>query len=278
MRKAQIFQTALSLTACLAGALFPLTASGETVLRAGGTGFGIGVLEVLADVYMKKHPDVRIKIVPSLGSSGGIKALNQGALDFALSGRHLNVDEKRLGGAAREICRSPFLLVTNGKAARNSISTAELENIYAARTSSWSNGARIRLVLRPETDTDTIILKGLSPAMEKAVKSAQSRDGMIMAITDQENANMLEKIPGAFGGIALTQLLSEKRQVNILSFNGVKPGLKTIADGSYPLVKALFLVTTPKTPPAARQFLDFIRSSEGRRILVKYGNLVVEGK
>ena len=72
--------------------------------------------------------------------------------------------------------------------------------------------------------------------------------------------------------------LSEGRLVNILSFNGVKQSAKTVADGSYLLVKLLHLLTTSKTPAEARQFAEFVRSPAAGKILTKSCNLVVNVK
>jgi len=159
---------------------------------------------------------------------------------------------------------------------KRDITTGELEKIYSGLTTAWPDGARMRLVLRPKTESDTKIIESLSPAMEQAVASARSRDGMILAVTDQECADAVAKISGALGGSTLTQILAEKRKVNVLRFNGVKPSVAGIRDGSYPLVKTLYLVTTPRTPAAARPFIEFIRSRRGASVLTTYGNLAVE--
>lgn len=256
----------------------PAAAAAETVLKTGGTGFGLELMKILAAAYEKSHPGVRVTIVPSLGSSGGIKALLNGALDFAISGRPPKAEEKGQGASATELVRSPYVFVVNSKVKKQAITTPELERLFAGRTASWPDGTPVRLVLRPETESDTAIVKGLSPAMAEAVNAARAREGMIVAMTDQDSADAVEKISGALGGSALTQVLAEKRQVKVLSLNGVKPSVKGISDGTYPLAKPLYLVTTPRTPEAARQFIAFIGSRAGRKILAKYANLVVEGR
>jgi ABC-type phosphate transport system substrate-binding protein len=56
--------------------------------------------------------------------------------------------------------------------------------------------------------------------------------------------------------------------------NGISPDAKSIADGSYSLYKQLLLITGPKTPPAAHEFVTFVRSSTGREILSQTGHWV----
>jgi len=56
-----------------------------------------------------------------------------------------------------------------------------------------------------------------------------------------------------------------------LRFNGVEPSVRTVADGSYPYFKPLLIVTGPKTPAAAQEFVAFVRSATGREILERSG-------
>jgi phosphate transport system substrate-binding protein len=118
----------------------------------------------------------------------------------------------------------------------------------------------------------------MSPGMEQAMKSAMARHGMVTALTDQESTETIANTPGALGGAALTEIISENRQVNILAFNGVQATVKAIIDKSYPLFKSISLVTTAKTTLEARQFTEFVRSPDAARILTKNGNLAVAVK
>jgi phosphate transport system substrate-binding protein len=259
------------------GAL-PATAPAESVVKVGGTGSALGTMKQLVDLYEKSHPGIRLQILPSLGTTGGIKSVLDGGIDLALASRPLTEMERHQGALEMEYARSPFVFVTNAKVNKKDLSIRELEGIYGNPAASWPDGSRIRLILRPDKDIDSKLIRGLSPGMEQAVKAAQARHGMIVAITDQESSDAVARTPGALGGATLCEIISENRSVNILSLNGIKPSVNAIADRSYPLVKTLYLVTTPKTPAAARQFAEFVRSPAARKILTKNGNLVVEAK
>lgn len=258
--------------------IFPATALAEAVVKIGGTGSAMGAMKQLAVEYEKSYPGTNIQVLPSLGSSGGIKAVLGNGIDLAVASRPLTKSEQQQGAVAMEYAKSPFVFVTNPKIKKNDISVRELEAFYNNATSNWPDGSRIRLILRPENDSDTRLLSSISPTMEQAVKAALSRPGMIMAITDQESSEAIARIPGALGGATLTEIISEKLPLNVLSFNGVQPSTKTISDGTYPLVKSLYLVTSPNSSAEAWKFIAFVRSLTGRKILTKTGNLVVELK
>ncbi len=252
----------------------PSVACAETV-KIGGAGFELGIMKILAATFEKSHPGIAIEVLPSLGSTGGIKALLAGSLDLAISSRPLNDAEKRSDAVARELARTPFIFMANQSVGAEGITTRELEKIYGGGIVAWPDGKRLRLVLRPNSEMDTEIVRKLSPAMDAAVTSALSREGMIRATTDQKNAGKIEKTPGALGSGTLAQVYGEKRRVKVLSYNGITPSVEKIKDGSYPLSKSLYLVSTAKTSPAARQFVAFILSRAGSAIMARYGNLVL---
>jgi ABC-type phosphate transport system substrate-binding protein len=99
----------------------PKTASGilaadyQGTLRISGTGAALGTMAQVTAGFQKQYPGVRVVIPPSLGSTGGIKAVIAGALDLGLSSRPLTEAEARQGLVAFEYARSPFLLVTSHK-------------------------------------------------------------------------------------------------------------------------------------------------------------------
>jgi phosphate transport system substrate-binding protein len=268
----------IALTA-LTGILIAGAAHAEELVRVGGAGSGLGGMRLLARAFEASHPGVKVNIFPSLGSSGGIKALLSGALDLAVSGRPLKEEERKRGAAAQEYARTPFVFAANNSVAKTDITTAELERIYLGQLLKWPDGSQIRLVLRPDGDTNTKIVKAISPALDQAARAAASRPGMIFAVTDQECDEALVKTAGALGPSTLAEIVTEKRALRVLSFNGVKPTVKALADGKYPLAKLHFLVTTAKATAATRQFVHFVGSAKGRAILAKVGYLVpAEGK
>jgi len=135
----------------------------------------------------------------------------------------------------------------------------------------WVDGKRIRLVLRSPGDTDIPVLRRMSPAMNTAVDIALRREGMIVATTDDDAADAIESVPGAFGGTTLSLVLSEKRPLRVLALDGIVPSLRTMADRSYPYSKTFFMVTKNDPPAAVRRFIDFVRSPAGSAILSKNG-------
>lgn len=265
-------RTALSTAAVLA-ALCAAGAQAEEI-KIGGTGAALGTMGVLADAYAKRQPDTRFTILPSMGSGGGIKAVLAGAIHISVSARPLNDTEKQAGGVEVEYGRTPFVFATAAANKASGLTTHNLVDIYAGKLETWPDGSKVRLVLRPVGDSDSETIKNISPAMRNAKTAAEQRKGMLFAVTDQETADNLEKIPGSLGPTTLALVLSEKRSLKVLALDGVAPSAKSIADGSYPLSKQMFIVTGAAPSPAVRSFVAFVRSPAGRDILVQTGHAV----
>jgi len=245
------------------------TAVAETV-RVSGTGAALGTMRILGEAFRKTNPRIRIEILPGMGSTGSIKALLAGRLDIGLSARGLVDAERARGLVETRYARTPFVFGVNNRLKMTGLTMEGAAAIYAGERD-WENGNRIRLVLRPPEDSDIPVLKGMSPSMREAVTIALRREGMIVATTDQDAADAIESVAGAFGGTTLSIVLSEKRSIRVLSLDGVTPSVRALAGGSYPHSKTFVMVTKKYPPAAVRRFIDFVRSPAASAILERNG-------
>lgn len=263
----------LSAFIALLGVILAIPAGAEKI-SIGGTGSALESMRVVAEEFKKRHPGAEVVIPPSLGSTGGIKAVLAGAVDIALSARPLKDEERRKGAVEMGYARTPFVFATSKKNKVDEITTGELVDIYSGKTINWPDGKSIRLILRPVGETETELVKSISPEMREAVIKAENRPGMLFAVTDHEGADHIEKVEGAIGSSTLALIISESRDIKALKLNGVEPGTEALRKGAYPYYKPLFLVTGPKPSPPARKFIEFLESEEGRRIMSGLGWVV----
>lgn len=245
-------------------------------IRISGTGSSLGSMQVLGDAFTAARPAARIEVMPGLGSTGAIKAVIEGALDIGISARPLAPEEVRRGAIQAAYATTPFFFATAARTPVAGITLRDAVAVYNGTLSTWPDGTTIRLVLRPDLDSHNVILKAMSPEMERAVKTALSRKGMLMATTDQDCVRMIEKIPGAMGTATLTQIVTERRAVKALALDGASPTVANLASGAYPYYKTLYMVTGPRSSADAGRFCDFVRSPAARKILEKTGNLPID--
>jgi phosphate transport system substrate-binding protein len=260
------------ITALLAFTLPCANVQAET-LRLGGTGSAIGTMKALAEAYQAVDPGFELVVVPNLGSSGGIKALQSGATQLAAISRDLKPAEAALGLRGLVYGVTPFALVTTEQGQVN-LSLQAIADLYAGRQTHWSPGRPVRLVLRPASDGDTELLASFSPGVRAAKDAAMAREGMVVALTDQEAVDAVERLPGGLGTASLAVLVSEKRRARPLAIEGVQPTVANLANGTYPFAKTMVLVCKDDAPPSVRRFLEFVRSDAGARVLIDNGHRV----
>jgi len=249
-------------------------ADDKSTLTIGGTGSALGGMKLLATAYMKSNPEVRVVVLPSLGSGGGIKALLSDKVDISLSSRPLKPAEQTKGIVATEYARSPIVFATHHESSVVDVKLDELPPVYSGDSSTWPDGSRLRLIMRPASESDTKLLRSLSPQMDKAVVFATKRTDLLVATNDQKNADALEQVRGSLGVTTLAQTLSEGRQLKTLSFDGQKGTLEALRDGKYAFAKKLHLVTREEPSTLVASFLKFVRSAKGTAVLGASGHLV----
>ncbi|MBI2249272.1 MAG: substrate-binding domain-containing protein [Brevundimonas diminuta] len=89
------------------------------------------------------------------------------------------------------------------------------------------------------------VMKALKASNEAEFKKRSSvlRGGAWIDAGENDNAivGTLTKTPGALGVFGFSFLEENRDQVKAISINGVQPTVATIADGSYPLSRSLFI-------------------------------------
>lgn len=240
-----------------------------------GTGSALGTMHRLATRFEAANPDLHVHLLPSVGSSGAFRAVAEGALDVGISARPPGPGERALRLVTVPYARTPFVFAVGPGSNVAGITADEAVRIYRGEIQRWPSGERVRVVLRPRGDVDTLVLRGISSDMAAAVDAADAREGMLVAATNQQCDDILLTTPGAIGPSTLTQIVAEATPLRALSWNRVAPTVENLASGAYPLEKTLLLVVRPSPTPAVRRFLAFLASPEARRIIEQTGNLAV---
>ncbi|WP_350432365.1 substrate-binding domain-containing protein [Shewanella sp. H8] len=268
-----ITQSCLSL-ACL-GIFFCSSVWAENII-IGGTGNALGTMQILANAYQERNPDIHITVLPSIGSSGAIKAVPRGKIDIGLSTRGFKKTEFTAEASVIEYARTPTVIAVSNNLDVTDISIDELVDIYNGKQTIWPNGDLVRPIIRQHDDDNTKQLEKLSPELKNAIQFAEKRTGLLFASTDQETVEKIEQTPGSFGVTTLALILSEKRSIHALKLNGVKPTAETCIAGSYPMIKHFHFILPKNIPIYVADFISFVNSTIGKEILESNGNYIPE--
>jgi phosphate transport system substrate-binding protein len=268
---------AASVAASVALGLGADAASSE-LLRIGGAGAGLGPASILGTAFANDEPRgaVAFEFVPSLGSTGGIEATLDGAVEVGVSLRRLN--EEEVGRGAREAaCFGTPLVVVTSHPHPPGLRRDEIAPIYAAPKAIWSDGRPLKIILRPKVDFEMMFADSSFPGIEAALATARQRPDVPVAATDQDNLDLARRIPGSLTLATLAQLSTEGTMgIRAVALDGVAPNMDAFLRGAYPLAETLCLVLPLRPAAVATRFIGFLGTPAAQQLLRSVALLPVE--
>jgi len=244
-------------------------------LRIGGSGTDLGTMRQLADGFLESRNDLDVEIPQSMGSGGAVRAVAAGALDIGLLSRPPGSQERAADLSFIHYARTPLVFAASERVTQDAISSSQLIEAYRGNHGSWDDGSLIKVILRPRNDSDTRLLRKNLPWITAPLDAALERRGIPIATTDQETANLVATVSGAIGTTTLALIYSEQKPLKALTLDSIEPTLEAVRNGSYPMVKDLYLAVRVPAKPEVRDFVDFMVSPQGRLILERTGHVVV---
>jgi len=243
-------------------------------LTFAGSGTNLPIVRVLVRAFQHTHPEIAINVPASIGSSGGIQAAADGVIALGLISRELKDKEKRRGLSILNYARTPLIIGVHPSVAEDSITHAELLDIYRGKKRAWRNGRDIVVLTRESNDSSIEVLVKSVPGFKEVYEESQQARRWTTLLKDLVMNETLARTPYAIGVFDLGSLTIERHAIKPLKVNGVAPTLKNMQNDTYPLYKSLaFVYRKEKLPAGAKLFIDYVRSKEGEKILKANGYL-----
>lgn len=222
----------------------------HTVTLAGSTSVQ-PFAELLAEVFMSRHPEISVNVQGG-GSSAGIEAALTGAADIGMSSRHLQpAEEARVRPVL--IARDAVAVVVHPSNPVAELTREQVRDIFAGRIRNWSQvggpARPIHVILREEGS-------GTRASFEEMIMEDAEPDPR--ALVQDSNGAVRETVahdPGAIGYISLG-LVDER--VKAVAIDGMTPSVQAVLEGRYRLVRPFLFVLRGEPRPPARLFLDFV--------------------
>jgi phosphate transport system substrate-binding protein len=242
------------------------TRSGPLVFA--GSGSNLAITRLLAEAFRRIRPEVTIEIPASIGSGAGIRAASDGAIAVALISRPLRESEQGLGLTVVPYARTAVVVGANPAVADDGLTFEELVQIYKGLKTRWSDEREIVVLTREAGDSSLEVLEQKIPGFSAASAESRRTRRWKTLYTDQEMTRMLAVTPYALGPSDLGTITAERSPIKVLKLEGMVPTPENVRSGRYRLVKTLaFAFRRDRLPPEAQAFVDFVRGSEGAKIL-----------
>jgi phosphate transport system substrate-binding protein len=278
-----------ALVACGGGGGQSAAKPARTVIQNKGSDTMVNVAQVWAEEYRKVAPDVEVEV--SGGGSGvGIAALIKGAVDVANASRDLKPSEAEQ--ASRNTGKAPVGFTVGFDALAvyvhkdnplSEITLEQLSDLYAegGKTTRWSElGVKI-----PGVSDDTIVRvsrQSSSGTYEFFREHALGNRDFRMGSRDLNGSKEVVELVGgtltAIGYSGMGYATPGVKTLRVTSTPGspaVAPTVAAVHDKTYPLARSLHLYTLGEPQGAVKQYIDWILSAAGQKVVEDSGYVPV---
>lgn len=265
MKKALIIIAILTLllTGLFAGKANQITMSGSTTV--------LPIAQAAAEAFMAKYPDVNISVRGG-GSGVGIAALMSGSVDIANSSRQIKAKEatqaksKGINPIGYAVANDGIAIIVHKTNTAKNLTVKQLKDIYTGKIKNWNQvgGANMPIVV-----VSRDVASGTFEVFnEKALGGAKVIDSAQMLASNNAIATTVGDTPGAIGYVGLGYITDKNK---VLTINNVLPNEQTVKAGTYQLSRKLYMFTNGKAKGNAANFLSWLQSAEGQKLVVEQG-------
>lgn len=244
------------------------TTGGAKVQLAGSTTIQPHA-ELLAKSFQANNSGIKV-FVQGGGSSAGVTAVGTGTADIGMSSANLTASQLSLYPNLKPvpIAVDGIAIIINPQNPVNNLSLNQVRDIFSGSVSNWNQvgglNQKINLVNRE-------VGSGTRDGMQKIVlKGSRFSSGGITQSSTGAVRSYIAGDPNAIGYISFAEV---DNSVKTPGIKGVIPTYNAIANGTYPIQRALLFVTNGDPSGNAKAFIDFTLSPAGQAIL-KADNLV----
>ena len=256
--------------AALTGSVAAFSACGDSEyeINISGSTSMEEVMGKLADAFedaYEEENEIRPTInITGSGSGAGIEDATEGRVDIGMSSRALDEDELK-SLEYKNICLDGIALVVNPDCTVSDVTTAEVKALYESGTTIQNT---IKYGVSRESGSGT--RSGFEEVV--GIEELYSGTGFTQHSSTGEVKTLIEEDEegDTMGYISLG---SVDNTVKTLMYNGVEAKEANILNGTYGLQRPFVVCyqSEAELSDIAKEFIDFIMSTEGQTILEKEG-------
>lgn len=252
------------------------------VIENKGSDTLVNVAGAWAEAYMKKHPDIRISVNGG-GSGTGISALINGTVGIANSSRKMKQKEidlakqKGIEPVEHVVGFDALAVFVHKDNPIKSITIEQLADIFGegGKITKWS-----QLGVKVPGGHDEIVRisrqnnSGTYAYFRKAVLGGDDfKLGSRDLHGSKDVVETVERTPSAIGYSGLAYATHHVRMVPIIKDGkpAVAPSVQTAVDKTYPIARPLLMYTAGAPEGNIKDYLDWILSDEGQKIILDLG-------
>ena len=258
------------------GLIFGLYVFAAKTITIKGSTTVLPIAQSCAEAFMNKHSDVDISVQGG-GSGVGIASIIDGTADIGDASRAIKdkeeatAKEKGVDVFENVVAADGIAVIVHPSNSLSGLTKDQIKNIYTGKYSNWKDvGGKNAQIVIVSRDSSSGTFEAFN---EMALDKEKVRPDALLNASNQAVATIVAKTPGAIGYVGLGYLSSAVKAVTV---NGVECTKSNVVNGSYPLSRNLYMYTNGKPMGVVKEFIDFIMSPEGQKLVDKAGFVAVK--
>jgi len=244
--------------------------AGQYIVNGGGG--ALDNVKALTDAFKAAHPNITWQGLADVGSNAGVNLVVSGETDLGYISRDLTDAEKAAGKVvALPIGASGTAVAVAASNPIKSLTKDQIAKIFTGAISDWKDvggtPGKIRVLIRESTAStrsafEAYFYDGKKPAYGSNAVEVTTIDETVKAINSfKESIGMVTMNASTFGNASIA----------FVTVDGVAASRENLNSGKYQVRRPLYFVYSndPAKPvkPTIQAFLDFVKGSEGQKIL-----------
>jgi phosphate transport system substrate-binding protein len=242
----------------------------EKIVVAGSTTV-LPIAQKAAEVFMNSNPGADISVRGG-GSGVGIASLIDKTCDIADASRAMKDTEYEKAASngveakANVIAMDGICVIVHPSNNIGAMTKKQIKDIFTGKISNWKEvGGSDEKIVVISRDSSSGTFEAFG---ELVLKGEKVRPDALLQASNQAVASTVSRTSGAIGYVGLGYVSSSVKAVDV---DGVKASKETVLTGKYSIGRPLFMYTNGAPKGLAKQFIDFILSQEGQKLVEEEG-------
>jgi len=248
----------------------------EKMIVIKGSTTVLPIAQPCAEIFMDQNPEIDISVQGG-GSGVGVASIIDGTCDIGNSSRPVKKEEvvtaqeKGVDIFENIVARDAIAVIVNPANTITDLTLESIKAIYTGEISNWSEvGGANQTIVVVSRDSASGTFEAFN---ELALKKERLRPDSLLQASNSAVATTVANTPGAIGYVGLGYVTDRIKAVPV---NGIIASKETVNSGTYPLARPLFMYTNGEPTGIVKEFIDFVMSEEGQKLVEENGFISVQ--
>lgn len=259
----------------------PVATQEKQTIKISGSTTVLPIIQKAADQYMATHANADIQVSGG-GSGAGIQAIGTKTVDIGMSSREVTADEKAKYPAfvITSVAQDGIAVIVNPANEIQYITLDQIRDIYLGNITTWNEitGANVS-----GTSNQIVVIgrdsaSGTRSYFDESILAKKTPTKQMLE--KNSNGAVLQTVaqtPGATGYVSIGFVSKDVKALPIWydADRIIAPCLATVKDKTYPISRDLYVITNGQPSGLTADFIQFILSAEGQKIVAEEGYVTV---